>query len=123
VSAEQLELARRLVSHPKWRWVAGMRIEGELGGSTVYTIGKRVRVCHTGGNTWLLEDHEPASAQVPDLADFITAACLLRMRMEIEELYNEPAIHEGGMWAIGRVAGRDLGEVAAAALLEAWGSP
>jgi hypothetical protein len=124
VTPEQLELARALVDKPQWRWFAGMRVDCELGGATVYTVGRRARVCHTGGNTWPLDEHEPTSGRVPDLSDFSTAAILFRIACEsgasidIDPGSPPTAAYRDadGDWQ--REA--DLGVCAAKAILEAW---
>lgn len=112
----QLDLARRLVSSNKWRWVAGMRVCGEFGHYMLRTNNRklhgRIVNAHDDGirlieweeedarKTWSAE----AAAEVlsVDLDDYATAAILLRCAMEAT---NEK---QGGAWA--RIAAEDFDE-------------
>ena len=106
MNEKQLELARRLIAHPKWRTIRGMQEEDGL----------------------------------PDLADFATAAILLRLANESDPwrgatyTYSPRLLlpRKGGSladlrWGVYRGNGvngwierEDLGTIAAEALLAGW---
>lgn len=137
----QLDLARRLVAHPKWRWVAGMVAdEMRLMGP------EEVPVQLNGSNGgWICDDNpSPPFPMIPDLTDYATAAILLRMAHEADQTdrrHSPVLVYAGGVAAVpadrnmvwgchivpgdkhGWAESKDLGTVAAQALLAAWGEP
>lgn len=134
---DQLDLARRLVSHQKWRWVAGMQPYPE----TLYGC-----VAEPGldeeRRLWDEQGWRPPAFYV-DLTDYATAAILFRMAAEADttpraDKTPRRVIPDGTVpdwrpkiWAChvsppgqyGWVEEEDLGTLAAQALLEAWGEP
>lgn len=129
MTPDQLDLARRLCAHPKWRWVAGMLIDypEALGGS-----GGRV------DHVWPHHKHGPPEYEVwfegagpyapvggvPVLDDFATAAILLRMATEAGMDVNDGPrfgrwenVPDTSQW---NFVEADPGTVAAHALLAAW---
>jgi hypothetical protein len=107
----ELDLARRLAAHSKWKWMAGMR------------NGVGDRVLFNANAEWIDTDE----GLVPlgqmghvDLADPATQGCLWAMLrgVAVEE--------DGAEWVVyqlhgGQVVGASKGEALARALLAAWG--
>jgi hypothetical protein len=116
-------LARRLVSAKQWRWVVGMETDrgGTVDESTLGDLG-----------TLFDGEWQSLNGQLPDLGSYSTAAILLRMAMEAWRYGPHFAVAESsddgedGGWLIsqyGRRTGwedKDLGTVAATALLAVW---
>jgi len=98
-----VELARRLVAHPRWTWRPGAKAVGRRGLPAAW-----FRVEEPVGRL----SGEWADA-VPDLADAATAGVLLGM-------LGRPTTIPCG-WVLDWHRGGTLGEAAARALLSAWG--
>lgn len=122
MTKQQTALAARLVAHPRWQWVAGM-LAGQDGFRVVDDAGKNVDDVIP---LWAMA----TSARLPRLDDFATAAILLRMAMEDGEAFvsAHTAHLEDDVWRLYNEQlprtwpeGRDLGTVAATALLACWG--
>lgn len=128
----QLDLARRLVAHPKFRWVEGMLAQ-EAGNTAAGRVtsylpsapgGPKIAVAR--GVMGADEEWYCADA-LPDLSDYATAAILLRMAMEAQEpeaVAGRLAYYSPALWNVGveeNPEPTDLGTVAATALLAAWG--
>jgi hypothetical protein len=76
----ELDLARRLAAHPKWRWMRGVWIvdpdyEGDDGLCVLCDAGRYI---HCLGSIF---EHKPTK-KVPDLANPATLGCLWAMLVE-----------------------------------------
>lgn len=117
----QLDLARRLASHPKWQWLPGLAAcpWGDDRSERIHiaTTPNGPTPCW-GANEKQWYDLLPTAA--PDLTDYATAAILLRMAMEAGR---PPAPISRALGDDGEVFEIYDGTVAATALLAAWGEP
>lgn len=113
----ELDLARRLAGHPKWKWMDGMQFvcpSREEPTDRVFDAGAG----ETGWGTKIRRSH------VPDIADPATQGCLWAMLGKSIEI----GVEYPGKWRV-RAWGDDeiiefgatLGEALARALLAAWG--
>jgi len=91
---EALELGRRAVATPHWRWMPGMVatfIDTDPDPPTV--TSKRVWIVerHPIDRIWLVHAARPvvASAHIPDLCDPTTCGCLLGL---VREAWGEPSL-------------------------------
>ena len=114
---DQIDLARRLVACPRWRWVPGMGVRRWSGHGKVSAVA---RVSASFRETpWLSE------GWLPDLTDPATAGCLLAMLV---------AADPGAGWGVScgpdvgwratscahDLSGATCGEALARALLVVW---
>lgn len=127
MTPEQFELARRLVVHQEWKWVHGMQVlvidpEGVAAEERIAREDRREP--DVDAQRWperlevveLIERHTDGWTPLPDLADFATAAILLRLAIDECRLPDEVA----GLLTPYRQEGRDLGVVVAEWLLLGW---
>lgn len=124
MTEEQLAVARRLVACEQFEWRAGMQMHYNLntGGYAP------VRIIQVEGG-WLYvrggEDRHRATDGDLNIADYATAAILLRDALEAEALETVSCIDEWVLdWPssgpIPAQADEDLGSAAALALLAIW---
>lgn len=75
----QQQLARRLVEHPAWRWMPGMRAVSDRGESGfarhIETISAQSAPWYQWNDIWLDD-------AVPDLTDPATVGCMLALARE-----------------------------------------
>lgn len=107
MTPDQLDGARRLVAHPKWRWVDGMAAcpWGDSRSERIHLVRTPDGIEPSwGANEKQWYGLTPEA--VPDLSDYATAAIVLRMAMDTprKKWCDHP----------------DLGTSAAMALLAAW---
>jgi len=83
MTPDQIDLARRLVASPKWKWVPGM---GVRRWSDYYVLWRTNRVSNLAerGTFWLAE------GWLPDLNDPATLGCLLQL---VREAWSDPEAH------------------------------
>jgi len=120
MTRDQLDLARRLVARPEWRWVPGMlaeQISLSAAGRVLRAVDPRATKMDVA--TVLRTEEWRCVDCVPDLSDYATAAIILRMEWEAER-------SDGGrtdMRFVHPVAAdiQRACNVAAAALLDLWG--
>lgn len=123
----ELELARRLVASPRWRWIRGMTVRhGELGPCLVLLEEKRfVLFAGMCGST----NPKPLVGWLPDLADPATLGCLVALLplgsgpVDLS-IARAPAHGTASIFIRDeRCAfdGETVGEALARALLVAWG--
>jgi hypothetical protein len=111
----ELELARKLAAHPKWRFMRGMWALG-------VTDGVRDHCDHIAE-----DDREAArmspSDYVPDLSDPATQGCLWAMLCESPKLFERTIGGKIACHTLGSVEEwtGSRGEALARALLAAWG--
>ena len=135
MTLEQIELATRLVAHPRWGWRPGMVYTRSMWGgqrAVIWGIGKRgpLMSCYlTGG-----DDIAPMGDDEcwPELTDGATVGVLLEMLTAVStegfQLIYTPWCNDDARWRCGADGSGEhgaltAGEVVALALLEAWGSP
>ena len=120
MTRDQLDLARRLVARPEWRWMPGMLAEQlslSAAGRVLRPVDPRAASMHVA-TVFRTEEWRCADV-VPDLSDYATAAMILRMEWEAER-------SDGGRTGLRFVhpAAADIQRacnVAAATLLDLWG--
>ena len=105
MTPDQIDLARRLVACPRWRWMPGMGVTRWSDYDVLWRTN-RVSTLAERGTFWLSEGWLPA------LTDPATAGCLLAMLGRPTTL---PA-----PWICDWHAGVPLGEAVARALLVVW---
>lgn len=112
-----LDLARTLAAHPRWRWAPGMlALEQATPGMGLWRDGR----CR------LVEGADAPWQAVPDLTDHATAGCLLDTFHGLGRAYALIPTVDGGYTLSMRhdglaFTGDTLGEALARALLAAWG--
>lgn len=120
-----IDLARKLAAHPRWRWAIrmGAVVEGRIGlQSTRQTV--TVLAVDDDGRGYDTSGCLPADA-VPDLDDAATAGILLGMLVAAMPLRTVVVVREmggpnSGMWWAELWLGTTAGEALARALLAAW---
>jgi hypothetical protein len=135
----ELELARRLVAHRRWTWMAGMRVLASAGHNGKVRIIScdewYTHECDTQKSEWTLpccpddSDEVSAADYAPDLSDPATQGCLWAMlretgrRFEVwAEEWGTHCVTFGQPFPACRKANGDtLGEALARALLSVWG--
>jgi hypothetical protein len=95
MTEEMIDLARRAVACPKWRWMPGMLAVS----STRFGEGPPFRVCYLSA---LNLRADPGA--LPDFDDAATMGCLLAL---VREAWGDPSLsvlfdHDGCKWRVGR---------------------
>lgn len=119
------DVARKLVSCPEWRWLAGMLV---LTPEQSWRMMREGIGCWAVPGGWYMPGPPPAGA-IPDLSDWATVGCLLGMLPPgwsmIPEEDDERVVGwtirvplRWGSKEIGR--GETLGEAVARALIAVW---
>ena len=90
MTPDQINLARRLVACPRWRWMPGMGVR-RWSNYDVRWHTNRVSTLAERGTFWLSE------GWLPDLTDPATLGCLLAL---VREAWGDPRIHSApGLYA------------------------
>ena len=139
MTESETDLARRLVDHPRWRWMAGIMTDD---GARVLLCDDNVRerafpLVDTPSSMALQNRRVDACGtvgdRIPDITDPATCGCLLAMLWEVYPLASVDVTEEGkglashgtwytvSAWNLGPWTARSVGTALALALIYSWG--